>query len=329
MARATGVGAFPGGDVREATRIVRDLLGADGLPYLPELPGRGPGADLIGRGAALLTGVPVDLQPSGWRLSMGSDVNARRAASWLAEDLDALAETYDGWTGELKLQVAGPWTLAGSIWLPRGERVVADRGAVRDLVESLADGVAGFLGRARQMVPGATWVVQVDEPGLTAVVEGALPTASGLSRLAATPAEAVREGLRSVVDAVRAADAVSVVHSCAGRVPVALIGEAGAAAAMVDPSLVGAGQDDALAAAAEAGVAVWPGLVPATGTMPAAQDLVGRLERWWTRVGLDLGTLGGTTVSPACGSPAGTLAEAVARLRRTVECADALTQRFC
>ena len=38
------------------------------LPYLPELPARGPGADMIGRAAALLVELPVDLQPAGWRL---------------------------------------------------------------------------------------------------------------------------------------------------------------------------------------------------------------------------------------------------------------------
>ena len=36
--------------------------------HLPELPGRAPGADLIGRSAALLVDVAVDLTPAGWRL---------------------------------------------------------------------------------------------------------------------------------------------------------------------------------------------------------------------------------------------------------------------
>ena len=54
MSTATGIGSWPGEDMRTALRWVRDVLGeveSDGtrfgLPYLPELPARGPGADMI------------------------------------------------------------------------------------------------------------------------------------------------------------------------------------------------------------------------------------------------------------------------------------------
>ncbi len=56
---ATGVGSLPGTDCVAAIRLVLDAL-PDG-PHVPELPERGPGADLIGRGAGLLPGLPVDL----------------------------------------------------------------------------------------------------------------------------------------------------------------------------------------------------------------------------------------------------------------------------
>lgn len=55
MPRASGVGSWPGLQITEAVRQVRDLLVVEqGLPYLPELPARGPGADLVGRSAGLL-----------------------------------------------------------------------------------------------------------------------------------------------------------------------------------------------------------------------------------------------------------------------------------
>ena len=57
MISVTGIGSWPGSDVREATVTTRDLLlDADGLglPYLPETPARGPGSDLLGRAAGLL-----------------------------------------------------------------------------------------------------------------------------------------------------------------------------------------------------------------------------------------------------------------------------------
>src|ERR687894_543381 len=56
---ATGVGSWPGTDPREAARTVLDLL--PDLPFLPELPARGVGADLTGRSAALLSGLPAVL----------------------------------------------------------------------------------------------------------------------------------------------------------------------------------------------------------------------------------------------------------------------------
>ena len=63
---ATGVGSLPGTDPREAAAVVVGEL--PDLPHLPELPGRGPGADMVGRTAGVLLDLHVDLQPSGWRL---------------------------------------------------------------------------------------------------------------------------------------------------------------------------------------------------------------------------------------------------------------------
>jgi hypothetical protein len=89
---------------------VRDLLSEDGLPYLPELPARGPGADIIGRGAGLLADLEVDLQPMGWRFVDRAGRDSHRTSALLREDLDELAEAFDAYEGDLKVQIAGPWT---------------------------------------------------------------------------------------------------------------------------------------------------------------------------------------------------------------------------
>src|SRR4051794_39119752 len=111
--RATGVGSLPGTDVREAVRVVLGELPA--LPHLPELPGRGPGADMVGRAVGLLPGLHADVQPAGWRLVDLPGRDERRAVSWLGEDLDALEELAAGVEGPLKLQACGPVTLAASL----------------------------------------------------------------------------------------------------------------------------------------------------------------------------------------------------------------------
>ena len=99
----------------------------------------------------------MDLQPAGWRLTGGTDPRAsldqRRARSLLLQDLDVLEELADGYTGPLKLQLTGPWTLAATVELPRGDKVLADHGARRDLAEALALRRAGTRGRGT--TPGA------------------------------------------------------------------------------------------------------------------------------------------------------------------------------
>ena len=110
---------------------------------------------MIGRTAGLLVELPVDLQPIGWRLVDRPGRDASRTGALLREDLDELAEAFDGHVGPLKLQVVGPWTLAANVWLSRGERVIVDEGACRDLVESLAEGVRLHVAAVRSLVPGA------------------------------------------------------------------------------------------------------------------------------------------------------------------------------
>ncbi|MGH3628709.1 MAG: methionine synthase, partial [Sciscionella sp.] len=55
---------MPGTAVEESTRVVFGEL--DTLPHLVELPARGVGADLLGRAAAILVGLPVEVVPSGY-----------------------------------------------------------------------------------------------------------------------------------------------------------------------------------------------------------------------------------------------------------------------
>ncbi len=56
---ATGIGSMPGTDPAEVIAVILGEL--PDFPYLPELPARGPGADLTGRTAALLIDMPVEI----------------------------------------------------------------------------------------------------------------------------------------------------------------------------------------------------------------------------------------------------------------------------
>jgi hypothetical protein len=299
--RATGVGSWPGTDVLDTLRLTFGELPEPHLPYLPELPARGVGAELIGRGAAFLVGLPVDLQPSGWRLVHHAGRDLRRAQSWLQQDLDALAEAADGYAGPLKLQVTGPWTLAASVHLPRLERAVADPGACRDIVASLAEGVSEHVRTVRRLVPGADIVVQLDEPSLPAVLIGELKTASGFGRLRAVEEPVVVDGVRAVVEAAGAAGAQAVLHCCASRPPVATLARTGAAALLLDLERLDQAAWESVGVAVEAGTALWAGAVPTSGAVPRPEEVAEAVWRPWRNLGLETSHLAGVVITAACG----------------------------
>ncbi len=66
---------------------------------MPEVPGRGSAAGMVGRTVALLEGLGVDLQPAGWRLTDARGVDQRRARLAPAQDLDRWEERTQGYAG--------------------------------------------------------------------------------------------------------------------------------------------------------------------------------------------------------------------------------------
>lgn len=327
---ATGLGSWPGTDVAEALRVVRGEL--TDLPHLPELPTRGPGADMVGRAAARLVAMPVDLQPAGWRLVDRPGVDQARADAYWREDLDRLAHAFDGWTGPLKVQLAGPWTLAASVWLPRGERAVVDTGATRDMIASSAEAVAELVRDLGRLVPDAHVVVQLDEPSLPAVLEGRVPTMSGFGRLRAVDGADVEQGLREVVAAAVAAGATTALHCCGSDPPVGLLARTGAQALSLDTTLLGTRGWESVAAAVEDGTALWAGAVPTSAPtddaeLPSAADISAALLRAWRDLGLPVADLVGVVVTPTCGLAGESPAGARARLARAVEAGRELAER--
>jgi methionine synthase II (cobalamin-independent) len=298
---ATGVGSLPGTDPVEALRVVTGELPE--FAHLPELPGRGPGADLVGRSAALLVDLAVELTPAGWRLVPRPGTDQRRARELLARDLDALSDVAEDYTGPFKVQAAGPWTLAAGLERTRGDRAVVDPGARRDLAQSLTEGLAAHVAAVSARVPGARVVVQLDEPSLPAVLVGALPTVSGWGKLPAVEAPVVEQELATVVDAL---PGPVVVHCCADRAPLGLLHAAGADVVSFGLGLV---QDlDALGTAVEAGTHLFPGVVPGTDApLPEPKATASRLHAWWRELGFPADELHeAVTLTPSCGLAAAT-----------------------
>jgi len=299
---SSGVGSWPGTDTEEYAEAVRVVLGeAPDLPYLPELPERGAEAGMIGRTLATIGDLGFDLQPAGWRLTDTPGIDHRRARSLLARDLDHLEEQTQDFHGVLKVQLAGPWTLAATVEKQRGDKVLSDHGARRELAQALAEGVAAHLDDVRRRVDAERVVVQLDEPALAAVLAGSIPTASGLGRHRTVHPPEASEALGWVLER---AGVEPWVHACARDVPWRLLRGAGARGLSGDLSVLGADDLDAFAEALEAGERVALGIVPATDPDPEPTEkaVTQHVLRLLDVLGLDPGTVSDQLViTPACG----------------------------
>lgn len=299
---------MPGTDpLKAATVVVGEL---PDLPHLPELPGRGLGTDIVGRAAALLVDIAVEVVPSAYRVARRPGVDHHRAVDQMRRDLDAFEQAVEqaGTRPPLvKIQVAGPWTLTSEVELPRGHRVLTDPGALREFTESLAEGLRGQVGEVRKRT-GADVVVQLDEPALPAVLAGALSTPSKLGTVPAVPEPDARDTLAVLVSAAREATGRPVVvHCCAPRPPVALIRESGADAIALDATLLEgtpAVLADQLGEAIDGGCVLFLGLVPPVepATPPTLDGLARPALELFDRLGFARDLLARRTVpTPTCG----------------------------
>jgi methionine synthase II (cobalamin-independent) len=322
LGSATGIGSMPGTDPAEAARIVVDEV--PDFPYLPELPARGPGADLIGRTAALLIDIPVETTTGGWRIAERPSRYMRTAQSLLSSDLDALEEQFAGFGGPLKISLAGPWTLAAAIELPKNlQPALSDEGAVADLTASLAEAAAAHVAEVSKRVPGATLVVQLDEPSLTAVADGEIPTASGLSRIAAPDVAVMSDRLRTIL---AATGSYTAVHCCASHVPFKIIMAAQPDAVSFDLRLVQREDGDLIAEIADAGKGIFAGAVrtilPRNTRDDQPAQTARRILRFWRALGMNPAEAGRQiVVTPACGLAGATPTRAVEALAHSREAA--------
>lgn len=316
---ATGLGPLPGTDPLETARIV--FAEVPDLPFLPELPARGVGADPVGRTAELLADLHVEVATGVWRFVPRGGRDAQRAHVALTTDLDALEEAAEGYVGALKLRIVGPWTLAASIELPRGEKALADPGAVRDVAASLAEGLTRHLADLHKRIPTVTrFIVQVDEPLLPAVVEGGLPTASGWGRLRIYERAVVEDGLRQVLAAV--GDDHAGVWLGASTFESDLLRKAGAAFIGLDGAVIDSVDEDQVGEAVDAGLGLLVACVPLEAARNDPRPVTASVRNLWSRLGFVPEQLARTVaLTPVDGLEQLDAGAVPAVLRRTVEAA--------
>lgn len=327
---AAAIGSFPGTDPREPVRIMSGET--PNLPSIPELPARGPGADIIGRTLAMLSEVAPEFAgettTTGWRLA-GRRTDAstramRRANSWLTEDFDIAHEGYQG-APAVKCSMAGPWTVAAAVELPNGQRLLSDPGAMRDLAAASVHAAEDLAARLRSAWPAA--VVQIDEPALGAVLDAAVPTPSGMDRYRAVPPDTARTALERMVAAAHDAGAAAWLHCCVIPAPIEFLLGTQADGVSIDLTAQSpngdAGQDEQILGHLLEGteVTLAAGLLdPLTAPNPVATAHA--LLRLLDRIGVPLDAVADRIViTPSCGLAGATPPQALAVMKAAAQVA--------
>lgn len=328
FAAATGVGSWPGTTARQAAGVVVGELHT--LSHLVELPARGLGADLIGRAGALLVDIGIDTVPRGYRIASGRSTALRRAVSLLGEDIDALEEAWEraGLRGSgraVKVQAPGPITLAAQLELSGGHRAITDRGALRDLAASLAEGVALHRAEVARRLDTPV-VVQFDEPSLPAALQGRL---TGVTSL--TPVHPVDEPLAmSLLDAcVAAAGADVALHSCAAELPWKALLRSSIHAISVDVSTLAPGDLDGVGEFVDSGRTVLLGVVPGSAPerKPSSEEVAKAAVALTDRLGFSRAVLRDRIgITPACGLAGATPQWARTAIELAQKAADAFAE---
>lgn len=303
FAAATGIGSWPGVNPRHAAEVIVGELHQ--LPYIPELPARGVSADIIGRAGALLVEIAVDTVPRGYRIAARPGSVTRRALSLLGEDVDAFEESWERAGGirdgrAVKVQAPGPITLAAQLELPNGHRAITDAGAVRDLTESLAEGLAVHRADLFRRL-GSPVVVQLDEPSLPAALAGRLSGVTSLSPVHPVD-EQVAVGLLDHCAAT--VGGAVMVHVCGTDVPWKVLQRSTIGAVSVDLTELGGAVLDGLAEFVDSGRTAVLGLLPALAPerSPSPEELALAAAAVTDRLGFPRAVLGQRVgISPACG----------------------------
>ena len=303
FAAATGIGSWPGSSPREAAEIVIGELHT--LPHLVELPARGVGADMIGRAGALLVDIGIDTVPRGYRVANGRSSAARRAASLLDEDIDALEEAWEkaglrGGSRTVKVQAPGPITLAAHLELSGGHRAITDAGALRDLAGSLAEGMAVHRAQLEKRLETPV-VVQFDEPSLPAALEGRLTGVTSLMPVHPVD-ESVAIGLLD--DCVSVVGSEVALHSCAAGLPWKALQRSSIRALSIDVGTLTAADLDGVGDFVDSGRTVMLGVVASTApeVRPSAEEVAKAAVAVTDRLGFARSVARQRIgITPACG----------------------------
>jgi methionine synthase II (cobalamin-independent) len=208
---------------------------------------------------------------------------------------------------------------------PRGDRVIADSGARRDLGQSLAEGITQLVAELVGRLPDVEPLVQLDEPMLPAVLGGAIANASGLLRHRAIESSEVSGAIIHTRD--RLATTPVVVHCCAADPPIELLRLAGVSGVLLDIDQLSSTDWDVVGATLEAGPWIGMGALP-TDRMLGPDQVARRVLQPLRDLGLEPPVAARIVITPACGLASATRDGAVRALRTLRSAAEIVTEQL-
>ncbi len=260
---------------------------------------------MIGRAAALLVDMPMDYAASGYRLSTRQSGMSRHSRDFLNADLDSFEEAWEraGLAGEdrfVKVQACGPFTFAASVELAGGHKILHDRGAWTDVVESLAEGLRVHAEQVHNRT-GAQVIVQVDEPMISRVIEGSVQPLTRFNVINPIPVQVLAEHFDEFITVV---DRPVIMHDCSSGVPWDLLARTRFAGVSVDLAQIRTSDLDGIGQLLDEGRDVILGAVPGIEptSIPAAEQVAAWCAELTDRIGLSRRVLAEhVMISPSCG----------------------------
>ncbi|MDO4917204.1 MAG: hypothetical protein Q3974_06245 [Rothia sp. (in: high G+C Gram-positive bacteria)] len=289
--RCTGLGEWSGTDFLDASTRIRGELGSPHLPYLAELSERGYAATRLARTISCLEGLEADGASFGWRIVSGRAVESERARSLFSSDINAVADVVGKESSighSFKIQLCGPLTLASSLYLPNGERAISDRGATRDIRDSLIAGISSWIELIQEAVPGEQLFCQFSEPLAAAALQGELLTASKFRTLAPVEPHVLEESFEMLQSELSALN-VKIAISDLAREYHPKISASADALAINTAEFADHDWED-VARVVESGTEAWLGSADPQRYVPVA-DAAQKLWRAWRNVGLPASSL--------------------------------------
>lgn len=296
--RSTALGSVPGTDIETWTSLSLELFAE--LAFWPELPARG--FNMIGRAVGVLP-LPVTMTADGWRIDRVSGREQRRGFQAWRDEIEIIGECAQGYPGAIKLALTGPWTLAGTVLAthPTMDLVLADQGACREMAEALGDGIATLCAQIRAVVPNDL-IIQLDEPLISAIGAGQLPSYSGLRRYRRPESQEIIEIWRRALTPFATQVENTWLHSCSDGLETELAAKAGFGGISLDLRHLD-GQIEQLSAWLESGTDLALGAIPThVSNHLQADEAAAKALGWLRRLKLDPEMLSQRIIiTPACG----------------------------